>query len=189
MGMLDKATKLAAAARAQLETAREQLDDVHPRRVPAAPLATAPRGAREEQLVRDAIAAGAPDPATLLSCAQASAALGHELGGPNLTCGERSIGVAYEASAPGDRHWRVEVSCWRGAAAVFDAAACFRETIAARVAGAAVAELGDRALWDGVRLYVLTGDRLFDVATHAPEGTSVAQASAVARRVLANLPG
>ncbi len=189
MGLLDKATKLAAAARVQLETAREQLDDPTARREPdpSDDGAGAAPAALDDTLVRRAIANGAPDPATLLSSAQASAAIGHVLGGPNLTHADRAIGVAYESTGPDGELWRVEASSWHGDPERFDAAACFHETIVPRVGGVEVDGLGDQALWDGTRLYVLARDRLIEVATRAPDGTSAEQATAVARCVLANL--
>jgi hypothetical protein len=191
MGLLDKATKLAAAAREQLETAREQLDDVHARRAASSvrPAASEPLDDHEKRVVRRAIANGAPDPATLLSCAQASAAIGRELGGPNLTYDDRSIGVAYEASGRADEYWRVEANSWHGDEDGFDAAGFFQDAIADLVAGEPVAGVGDRAVYDGRRLYVLATPHLIHVEARTPDGTSVEQATVVARCVLENLCG
>jgi hypothetical protein len=189
MGLLDKATKLAAAAREQLETARGQLDDVHARREASSvrPAASEPLDDHEKQVVRRAIANGAPDPATLLSSAQASAAIGHELGGPNLTYADRSIGVAYEASGGADQYWRVEANSWHGDEDGFDAAGFFRDAVAGVVTGDPVEGVGERALFDGQRLYVLAPPHLIHVETRTPDGTSVEQATVVARCVLENL--
>jgi hypothetical protein len=191
MGLLDKATKLAAAAREQLETAREQLDDVHARRAASSvrPAASEPLDDHEKRVVRRAIANGAPDPATLLSCAQASAAIGRELGGPNLTYDDRSIGVAYEASGGADEYWRVEANSWHGDEDGFDAAGFFQDAIADLVAGEPVEGVGDRAVYDGRRLYVLATPHLIHVEARTPDGTSVQQATVVARCVLENLCG
>lgn len=184
MGLLDKATRFAATAKDQYSELRDARDAAAVRPVVAAPLSE-----HERHVLRHAIACGAPDPDALMSRPEASHIVGVELGGARLTYDDSSVGV--EFAADGRRHdrWSVAVSAWHGDEDGFDPAEQYR-FVAEHVAGDEVGGLGQHALWDGSRLYVLAEPLLFHVEVRTPEGGERrGEAIAVARRVLARIDG
>ena len=169
MGFLDKAVKIAA-------TAKVQLDEVRDARAAAAvkPVEPAPRTEHEEELVEDARERGAPDPYLLLLQPEAMDVLGQPVGAPSLTYGDDTLGVKFEASAPGNRHWRAEVSAFHGTddRRHFDAAAHWLTYLKPLIEDDAtpVPGLGDAALQQDTHLYVLAGPVLLMVSVQTPAG-------------------
>src|SRR3954471_19421288 len=100
MGFLDKAVKAAAQA-------KEQVDTVRAARAEAAiqPVDPGPLDEHEAQVYQRAMALGALDPFQLLTSAEATAAVGQQVGGPGLTYGDDTIGVKFEARGRGNDHW------------------------------------------------------------------------------------
>ncbi|HWT91380.1 MAG TPA: hypothetical protein VN238_00145 [Solirubrobacteraceae bacterium] len=191
MGFLDKAVKIAA-------TAKVQLDEVRDARAAAAvkPVEAAPHNEQEEEVVERAREHGAPDPRLLLLQLEAMETLGQPVGGPSLTYGDDTLGVKFEASAPGNRHWRAEVSAFHGTDddRHFDAAAHWFGFVRDLVADDAtpVPGLGDDALQRDDDLYVLAGPVLLMVAVRTPDGPDGGdreRTQALARQVVGRLLG
>lgn len=187
MGLLDKAVKFASTAKDQFDELRETRDAAAVR-----PVTPARRDEHEQSVLRRAMACGAPDPEALLSRSEASHVAGVELGEPSLTYDDRSIGLRFAAQGrkPTQR-WSVEVSAWHGDEDGYDPVESF-EFVAEHVEGETFTDLGQRAVYDGSRLYVLAFPLMFHVEVHAPdqdERERRAQTIAVAQRVLARLEG
>src|SRR3954470_17177629 len=111
MGFLDKAVKVAAQA-------KNQIDDVRDARAQNAvqPVQHGPLPDHERQVLERAQALGALNPFALLTSAEASAAVGQELGDAALSYGDDTIGVMYEARGRGNDHWRVAVDVYHATA-------------------------------------------------------------------------
>lgn len=191
MGFLDKAVKIAA-------TAKVQLDEVRDARAAAAvkPVEGGPRSEHEEELVERAREHGAPDPSLLLLQPEAMEALGQPVGGPSLTYGDDTLGVKFEASAPGNRHWRAEVSAFHGTDddRPFDAAAHWHLYLRDLIADDAtpVPGLGDAALQRDGDLFVLADPVLLMVSVQTPAGPAGGdreRTQALARQVVGRLLG
>lgn len=184
MGLLDKAVKLAATAKDQYEELRAAREEAG-----VAPVAVAPLGDHEREVLRVALACGAPDPAVLITRAEASHVVGVELGEGRLTYDDSSIGLAFAAAGRKQERWTVTVSAWHGDEDGFDPFETFR-FIAEHVEGDRIADLGQEAIWDGGRLFVLAAPVLFQVEVRTPGGDgNRPEAVAVARRVLTRLDG
>lgn len=184
MGLLDKAVKLATNAKDQYEELRGARDEASVR-----PVAVKPLDDHEQSVLRRAMAHGAPDPAALLSRAEASHVLGVELGEGRLTYDDSSVGLEFAASGRRNERWSVMVGAWHGDEDGFDPYDTYR-FVAEHVEGDQQADLGEQAIWDGSRLFVLAAPLLFQVEVRTPGGDgNRAEAVAVARRVLARLDG
>ncbi|MBB4662321.1 hypothetical protein [Conexibacter arvalis] len=184
MGLLDKAHKLATSAKGQYEELRAARDEASVKPVEPQRL-----GDHEQDVLRRAMAWGAPDPAALLSRAEASHVLGVELGDGSLTYDDSSVGLEFAAAGRRGERWSVTVGAWHGDEDGYDPAASFR-FVAESLAGDRVDDLGQEALWDGTRLFVLAAPLLFQVEVRTPGGDgNRAEAVAVARRVLARIEG
>lgn len=187
MGLLDKAVKLAS-------TAKDQIDELRDTRDAAAVRPVTPQqlDEHEQNVLRRAMACGAPDPDALLSRAEASHVVGVELGEPSLTYDDSSVGLRFAAQGrkPNQR-WSVEVSAWHGDEDGYDPVESF-QFVAEHVEGETFTDLGQRAVYDGNRLYVLAFPLMFHVEVRAPDqdpGEQRAQTIAAAQRVLARLEG
>jgi hypothetical protein len=184
MGLLDKAAKLATTAKGQYEELRGAREEAAVK-----PIAPAPLDGHAEGVLRRAMQCGAPDPAVLLSRAEAMHVLGVELGKGRLVYDDSSIGLEFAARGRRNDRWSVGVSAWHGDEDGFDPVDQFR-FIADHVEGEPVGDLGEAAIWDGTLLFVLASPLLFQVEVHTPAGSAHrAEATAVARRVLARLEG
>lgn len=184
MGLLDKAVKLATTAKDQYEELRSARDEAAVR-----PVAVPPLSDHSAQVLRRSMALGAPDPAALLSRAEASHVVGVELGEGSLTYDDSTIGLEFAAAGRRNERWSVTVSAWHGDEDGFDPFESYR-FIAEHVEGERMADLGQEALWDGGRLFVLAAPLLFQVEVRVPGGDgNRAEAIAVARRVLARTEG
>lgn len=184
MGLLDKAVKLATTAKDQYEELRSARDEAAVR-----PVAVPPLSDHSANVLRRALALGAPDPAALLSRAEASHVAGVELGEGSLTYDDSTIGVEYAASGRRNERWSVSVNVWYGDEDGFDALESYR-FITEHVENDRMTDLGQEATWDGERLFVLAAPLLFHVEVRMPGGDgNRAEAVAVARRVLARTEG
>ena len=184
MGLFDKAVKLATTAKDQYEELRGAREEASVKPVAAQPLSD-----HEADVLRRAMAHGAPDPAALLSRAEASHVLGVELGEGRLTYDDSSVGLEFAATGRKHDRWSVAVSAWHGDEDGFDPLESYR-FIAEHVEGEQLPELGQQATWDGSRLFVLSSPLLFQVEVRTPAGDgNRAEAVAVARRVLARVDG
>lgn len=182
MGILDKAAKLATTAKGQYDGLRAARDEAAVRPVTATALDD-----HEREVLERALRRGAPDPAALLSRAEASHVLGVELGEGRLTYDESQIGLEYAAAGRRNDRWSVTVGAWHGDDDGFFPAEQF-QFIAEHVAGEPAAGLGEAAVWDGSRLFVLAQPLLFQVEVRTPAGGNHRpEAEAVARRVLARI--
>jgi hypothetical protein len=160
------------------------------------PVDGGPRSEHEEELVERAREHGAPDPYLLLLQPEAMDALGQPVGGPALTYGDDTLGVKFEASASGNRHWRAEVSAFhgRGDDRDFDAAAHWFGFVRDVIADDAtpVPGLGDEALQRDTELYVLADPVLLMVSVQTPDGPAGGdreRTQALARQVVGRLLG
>jgi hypothetical protein len=184
MGLLDKAVKLASTAKDQYEELRSTRDEMAVR-----PVAVTALDDHEQQVLRRAIAWGAPDPAALISRAEASHVLGVELGEGRLTYDDSAVGLEFAAAGRRQDRWSVSVSAWHGDEDGFHPAEQF-QFIAEHVEGEPVDGLGQAAVWSGTVLYVLAEPLLFGVEVRTPAGSDHRpEAAAVARRVLARVEG
>lgn len=182
MGLLDKAAKFAATAKDQFEELRDARNEAA-----VQPVAPPLPGDHDEQVRRHAMASGAPDPNTLLSRAEASHIVGVELGDARLLYDDSTIGIEYAAAGRRGDSWSVAVSAWHGDGNGFDPVEQYA-FITEHVEGGAVEQLGQRALWDGSRLFVLAAPLLFHAEVTTPDSDERrAEAIAVARRVLARM--
>lgn len=182
MGLLDKAVKLASTAKDQYGELRIARDEAAVKPVVPTPLSD-----YHHEVLRRAMAHGAPDPDALLSRPEASHVVGVELGEARLVCDDSSVGVEFAADGRKHDRWSVRVSAWHGDEDGFDPAGQY-DFIAEHVEGDAIPGLGRRALWDGDRLFVLAPPLLFHVEVITPEsGSRRAEAIAVAHRVLARI--
>ena len=166
MSFLKKAVAAAAVA-------KNQLDDVLEQRAAASvrPVAAAGPDDHEQRVVARARALGAPDPFSLLTAERASAAAGHELGGPALTYSDDMLGVKYEASGSGGRHFRAAVSAFHAIDedTAFDAREHWDSYLSEMVSdGEPVGGLGDAAVARDTEVFVLSGDRLLMVEVSTP---------------------
>lgn len=184
MGLLDKAVKLASTAKDQYEELRATREDLAVR-----PVAVSALDDHEQQVLRRALAHGAPDPAALISRAEASHVLGVELGEGRLTYSDSSVGLEFAAAGRRNDRWSVAVSAWHGDEDGFFPEEQFR-FIAEHVEGEPLHDLGEAAVWSGSMLFVLASPLLFQVEVRTPAGSDHRpEASAVARRVLARVEG
>jgi len=182
MGLLDKAAKLATTAKGQYDELRAARDEAAVKPVAAAPLDDHERGVLER-----ALRYGAPDPSALMSRAEASHVLGVELGEGRLTYDDSQVGLEYAAAGRRHDRWSVTVGAWHGDEDGFFPADQF-QFIAEHVDGEPAAGLGEAAVWDGSRLFVLAEPLLFQVEVRTPAGSNHRpEAEAVARRVLARI--
>lgn len=181
MSFMDKALKAAAVARDHLDEARHR---------PAPALAP---DEHERQVLRRALALGAPDPTALLSLEEATHVAGVPLGGPRLTCSDDAIGVEYAATGPRQRRWSVEVQAFHAPDddAPYDAAVHWHTFVAPHVGengGVALRDLGDAALARDGEVYVLAEPLLFSVTVRRPDDPApTRQAIDAARQVLTRL--
>lgn len=183
MGILDKAVRLAS-------TAKDQYDQLQSARDEAAvkPVAAEPLDDHAERVLRRAMACGAPDPDALLSRAEASHVVGVELGDARLVYDDSSIGVEFAAQGRKHARWSVSVSAWHGDDDGYHDPAESFQFVAEHVEGEEIPGLGQRAVWEGSRLYVLARPIFFHVEVRTPEpGDRRAESVAVAKRVLARL--
>lgn len=184
MGILDKAAKLATSA-------KDQYDELRGAREEAAVKPVVPErfDDHREQVLRRAIACGAPDPTALISRPEAAHVLGVELGEGRLVYDDSSIGLEFAATGRRNDRWSVGVSAWHGDEDGFDPVDQFR-FIAEHVEGEPVDGVGEAAVWDGRLLFVLATPLLFQVEVRTPQGGGHRpEATAVARRVLARIEG
>lgn len=184
MGLLDKAVKLASTAKDQYEELRSTRDELSVK-----PVAVSALDEHEQSVLRRAMAHGAPDPAALLSRAEASHVLGVELGEGRLIYDDSSIGLEFAAAGRRTDRWSVGVSAWHGDGDGFFPREQY-QFIAEHVEGTTLDGLGQAAVWSGSVLYVLAEPLLFHVEVRTPAGNDHRpEASAVARRVLARVEG
>lgn len=187
MGLLDKAVKLATTAKDQFDDLRETRDAAGVR-----PVAPPPPDDHARDVLRRAMAHGAPDPDALLSRAEAAHVVGVELGDARLVYDDSSVGVEFAAKGrKPDQRWSVEVSAWHGDEDGHDPVESYA-FIAEHVEGEALDDLGQRAVYAGSRLYVLAEPLLFHVEVRGPEQDAAQRRGrtiAVAQRVLARLEG
>jgi hypothetical protein len=186
MGFLDKAVKVAAQA-------KNQIDDVREARAQNAvqPVQHGPLPDHERQVLERAQALGALNPFALLTSAEASAAVGQELGDAALSYGDDTIGVMYEARGRGNDHWRVEVDVYYATepGVPFEAELFLNEMVLANDPDAVPVEgVGHQAFLSSDYLWVRYGPILFYVNGLTPEGPLPVDAcSQVARQVVARL--
>ncbi|MDO8188768.1 hypothetical protein Q5424_19945 [Conexibacter sp. JD483] len=182
MGLLEKATKLATTAKGQYDELRATRDEAAVK-----PVAVTPLSDHERDVLQHALRHGAPDPAALCSRAEASHVLGVELGEGRLTYDDSQVGLEYAAAGRRQDRWSVSVGAWHGDADGFFPAEQYA-FIAEHVEGEPLDGLGEAAVWDGERLYVLAAPLLFQVEVRTPAGGGHRpEAEAVARRVLARV--
>lgn len=182
------------AAMKILERATKALEDVKALRAQTS-IRPTPSAAElsdhDEDVVERACRLGAPDPRLLLLEHEASAAAGQPLGGPHLTYSDDAIGVRYEATGNGNRHWRAQVSAFHALdrAVPFDAAAYWLGYVRDVVAddGVPVAGLGQEALQGHSTLYVLADPLLLMVEVTSPDGPDRRAMQALAGTVLGRL--
>jgi hypothetical protein len=187
MGFLQKAVKAAA-------TAKNQIDDVRDLRAQASvrPVAATALTDHEEDMLERVRDLGGPDPRLLLLQPEASEAAGTVLGGPHLTYSDDMIGLRFQASGNGGRHWRASVSAFHAIDddTPFDAAAHWFGFVADHVAddGVIVPGLGDAAIQRESDLFVLADPLLLMVEVSRPDGHDDAQRmQGLARTVLRRL--
>lgn len=186
MGFLDKAAKAAAQA-------KNQIDDVREARAQNAvqPVNHGPLSDHERQSLERAQALGALNPFALLTSAEASAAVGQELGDAALSGGDDTIGVMYEARGRGNDHWRVSVDVYHATqpGVPFEAEPFMREWVVDNDPDAVPVEgVGHQAFFSGDLLWVLYGPILFYVQGTTPQGPLPVDACAqVANQVVARL--
>lgn len=187
MGFLDKALRAATAAKDQIDEVRELRASTQHRPVEATAL-----DEHEEHVLARARELGAPDPFWLLSVEEASEVVGVPLGGPRITYGDDTIGVAFAADGPKQRRWSVEVQAFHAGHEDddFDAVLHWHHYVAEHVIddGWPVAGLGDAAIARDGEVFVLADPLLFWVTVRTPDGTRTTdQAIAAARQTLTRL--
>jgi hypothetical protein len=186
MGFLDKAVKAAAQA-------KNQIDDVRETRAQNAvqPVNHGPLSDHDRQSLERAQALGALNPFALLTSAEASAAVGQQLGDAALSGGDDTIGVMYEARGRGNDHWRVQVDVYHATEPgfPFEAEPFLREWVIDNDPDAVPVEgVGHQAFLSYDYLWVLYGPILFYVHGITPQGSLPVDASAqVARQVVGRL--
>jgi hypothetical protein len=188
MGFLDKAVKAAAQA-------KNQIDDVREARAQNAvqPVQHGPLPDHERQVLERAQALGALNPFALLTSAEASAAVGQQLGDAALSYGDDTIGVMYEARGRGNDHWRVSVDVYHATepGIPFEAEQFLREMVLDNAVDddrVTVEGVGHQAYLVSDYLWVLYGPILFYVNGITPQGPLPVDACAqVARQVVARL--
>ena len=188
MGFMDKAIKAAAQA-------KNQIDDVREARAQNAvqPVNHGPLPDHERQVLERAQALGALNPFALLTSAEASAAVGQELGDAALSYGDDTIGVMYEARGRGNDHWRVSVDVYHATepGVPFEAEYFLREMVLDNAPDderVPVEGVGHQAYLVSDYLWVLYGPILFYVNGITPDGPLPVDAAArVARQVVARL--
>jgi hypothetical protein len=181
MSFLDKALKVAAVA-------KDHFDETRHRPLPA----SAP-DAHEQQVLRRALALGAPDPTALLSLEEAAEVAGVPLGGPRLTYSDDALGVEYAATGPRQQRWSVAVQAFHAPDedTPYDAAVHWHTFVAPHIGendGVAVPGLGDAALARDGEIHVLAEPLLFSVTVRRPDDPAPTEpASRAARQVLARV--
>ena|SRR5215213_7289838 len=186
MGFMDKAVKAAAQA-------KNQIDDVREARAQNAvqPVHHGPLPDHERQVLEQAQALGALNPFALLTSAEASAAVGQELGDAGLSYGDDTIGVMYEARGRGNDHWRVSVDVYYAnqPGVPFEAEIFLKEMVIGNDPEAVPVEgVGHQAYLSSDYLWVLYGPILFYVNGLTPEGPLQVDALAqVANQVVGRL--
>jgi hypothetical protein len=184
MGFLDKAVKVAAQA-------KNQIDDVREARAQNAvqPVQHGPLPDHERQVLEQALARGALNPFELLTSAEASVAVGQQLGDAGLTYSDDTIGVMYEARGRGNDHWRVEVNVYYAAYDhPFEAEPYLREYVIDMGDSVPVQGIGHQAYLSSDYLWVLYGPILFYVNGTTPDGPLALEAcSMVAQSVVQRL--
>ena len=186
MGFLDKAAKVAAQA-------KNQIDDVREARAQNAvqPVNHGPLPDHDRQVLERAQALGALNPFALLTSQEASATAGQELGDPALSYGDDTIGVMYEARGRGNDLWRVSVDVYYAPepGVPFEAELFLKEMVVDNDPdGVPVEGVGHRAYLSSDYLWVLYGPILFYVQGITPQGPLQVDACAqVARQVVGRL--
>src|SRR3954447_11856915 len=168
MGFLDKAVKVAAQA-------KNQIDDVREARAQNAvqPVDQGPLPDHERQVLERALALGALNPFALLTVQEASGAVGQQLGDPGLSYSDDTIGARYEARGRGNDHWRVEVDVYYAteAGVPFEAEVFLREMVLDNDPDAVPIEaVGHQAFLSSDYLWVRYGPILFYVNGITPDG-------------------
>lgn len=122
-------------------------------------------------VMRRAIALGAPDPFTLITHDEVVALTGLPVGGPTLTYTDDDVGIRFDAQGF-ERSWSfgVHVGHAVDAGTAFDPGRWY-EWMVQLLRGAEVVELGDSARYLDGLLYVLGEGRAFYVMVDAPAGS------------------
>lgn len=179
------AKEAAVVARSRVHEVRATLDAT-----PIVPVAPPPAEAASARRAADeAVAAGAVDPRTLITRAEAGEVAGVALGEAQLTYSDVSIGVRHAAEDRRGRVWTVEVSTWFGADGR-DPDSCWAMLAPALELGEPVDGLGSPAVGVDALLYVRAADVVLQIEVGVPEEDAAARrdrALGAARIVLGRL--
>lgn len=144
--------------------------------------------ARDLEVVRRALALGAPDPYSLITHDEVVALTGLPVGGPSLTYADDDLGVRFDAQSR-DRSWSFAVHAGHAVdqATPFDPRRWY-EWMVELLPGAEKVPLGESARYRDGLLYVLGQGHAFYVLVDVPEDSPAREwAVRLAGRVLERL--